>query len=157
MKKQKKTVKNKSQYNSANYNEDVVKVVKIIAAVILFFGIIYLITALVTGELNFGKKEEKETKTTIQYEEILAGQTLNRNNDSYYVILYNFSSDNAPIISSLKTTYKAKTDALGVYTVDLDKAFNTPYITTESYKQLPTTIEDFKIKCPTIVKVKQKQ
>ena len=75
MKKNDKNMNKKDLYGKANYNEQVVTIAKISIGVIIVLLLVYLATALATGEIKLGNKKKDETKeATIQYEEIIAGE-----------------------------------------------------------------------------------
>lgn len=157
MKKNDKNMNKKDLYGKANYNEQVVTIAKISIGVIIVLLLVYLATALATGEIKLGNKKKEETKeATIQYEEIIAGSILNRQQDEYYVLAFSFTDTQARYYLSLKDSYKQNTDALPVYIVDLDKGFNNVLSPKddEQYKEKPENIKELKVKGPTILKVK---
>lgn len=152
-----KNMNKKDLYGKANYNEQIVTIVKIAIGVVLVLAVVYLATALATGEIKLGNSDKKETKeATIQYEEIIAGSILNRQQDEYYVLAFSFTDTESSYYLSLKDSYKQNTDALPVYIVDLDKGFNQILIPKENeeYKENPENIKELKINGPTILKVK---
>ena len=152
----KKDMNKNSIYGKANYNEDVVKLVKILIVVVLVLGLVYLGTALVTGEINLGKENKQATEVEIQYEEIIAGEILNRSDPEYYVLLFNFTSDDATNLLTLKDNYGYVNNSLPVYIVDLDKKFNsilTP-LENEEIIEIPSNINDLRVKDTTLLKVK---
>lgn len=152
----KKNVDKNKIYGKANYNEDVVKLVKILVAVVLVLGLVYLGTAVLTGEINLGKEKKEETEVKIQYEEIIAGEILNRSYTEYYVLLFNFTNDDATNLLTLKDNYGYVNNSLPVYIVDLDKKFNsilTP-LENEEIIEIPSNINDLRVKDATLLKVK---
>lgn len=156
MKKNNKSMNKKNIYGKANYNEQAVTIVKIAIAVVLVLALVYLATALATGEIKLGKSSTKTEEATIQYEEIIAGTILNRKQEEYYVLAFSFTDTESSYYLSLKDSYKQNADALAVYIVDLDKGFNNALIPEagEKYKEKPETISELKINGPTILKVK---
>ena len=154
--KEKKMKKQKLYTNTKSIDNDGLKTIKLLLIVALFIGIVYLVTAIVNGEINFSKeKETDETEVTIQNEEIIAGQALNRTDTEYYVLMYNFTSDNASLLTAIKDKYVAL-NKLPIYIVDLDKAFNQKYIVeqTKTIVEKPKTIAELKVKEATLFKVK---
>jgi len=152
-----KNMNKKDLFGKANYNEQVVTIVKIAIGVVLALAVVYFATALVTGEIKLGNNNKEEIKeATIQYEEIIAGSILNRQQDEYYVLAFSFTDTEASYYLSLKDSYKQNTDALPIYIVDIDKGFNNVIISKENeeYKELPTSINELKVKGSTILKVK---
>lgn len=152
MKKEKKN--KKIFYGKANYNEEMVRGIKIFLCVALLFAAIYFVTALLTGEISFGKKEEKETVTTIQYEEILAGESFNRSDKEYYILYFPFTDGASSLYITLKDAYAEKEKSLPVYIVDLDKYFNTSIVAKddETFKDKPQNIGELKVKNATLLK-----
>jgi len=74
-----KNMNKKDLFGKANYNEQVVTIVKIAIGVVLALAVVYFATALVTGEIKLGNNNKEEIKeATIQYEEIIAGSIINR-------------------------------------------------------------------------------
>lgn len=132
-------------------------VVKIAVGVIVVLVLTYLITALVSGEIKLGgKNQEAKQEVSIQYEEIMAGQILNRNHDEYYVLLFNFTDTFASYYLSLKDNYITEDDTLPFYIVDLEK-YNNQDISTEKEEEVITNVDDvnsLKVISPTIIKVK---
>lgn len=132
------------------------KIMKIAFGVMLVLVLTYFITALVTGEIQFGKKqEEKKKETAIQYEEIMAGEILNRSLDEYYVFLFNFTDTFASYYLSLKDSYTEKEDSLSVYIVDLEKHVNKDIVLEEGndYINHPSNIDSLKVSNPTLLKI----
>lgn len=160
MKKADKNMNKKDLYGKANYNEQVVTIVKISIGVVIILAVVYLATALATGEIKLGNNSKKEIEeSTIQYEEIIAGSILNRQQEEYYVLAFSFTDTQASYYLSLKDNYKKNEDALPIYIIDLDKGFNnilTPE-KDEKYKEKPENIKELKVKGPTILKVKKQK
>ena len=107
---------------------DYVRLIKISLGVLVVFGLVYFVTALFSGEINFDKKSTPVQETVIQYQEIIGGDMLNKNADNYYVLLYDPSikkikEDYTKLISS----YSAKDNSLPFYVVDLSKKINEEY------------------------------
>ena len=133
------------------------KIIKITIGVVLILALVYFITALATGEIKFGKDEEETVEeTSIQYEEIIAGQILNRSQDEYYVLLFNFTDTFASYYLSLKDSYLQNDSALPFYIVDLEKHINKDIVaeTESDYKANLSSLSDLKVTNPTILKVK---
>ena len=58
-------------------NDEMMRMVKILIAVVLVLGAFYLAYAIFSGEISFGKKDDETTPAEIQNIEILAGSTFN--------------------------------------------------------------------------------
>lgn len=141
----------------SNVNTEYSTVVKIVIGVVGVLVLTYLVTALASGEIKLGKKKQEDRQeVSIQYEEIMAGQILNRNHDEYYVLLFNFTDTFASYYLSLKDNYITKDNALPFYIVDLEK-YSNQNISTEKEEEIITNINhvnDLRVMNPTIIKVK---
>ena len=147
-------MKKKKNTFEKQYNGDGVQIEKakwIALGIILFFALAYFIGELITGNISF--KKEKKAETSIQYVEILAEQTFKQPEEEYFILFYSFDSADA----SLLNTYTSGLSATApVYKVDLNKKFNTDFIT-EGDAKSPTSIKDLKVKDPTLIRVKNKK
>lgn len=152
----KKTKRNLYKTNS-NSDMEYSKVIKITIGVVVVLALVYFVTALATGEIKFNnKKKVEETETSIQYEEIIAGQILNRNDKDYYVLLFNFTDTYASYYLSIKDTYVKKDKALPVYIVDLEKDINKGIVAEDS-KNIKTYVDNvnsLKVSNPTLIRIK---
>ncbi len=161
----KNKIKNKSNkkslYGKSNYNEDLVRGAKIFVAVVLLVAIIYFATAILTGEIKFNNKKKNDApqEAVIQYDEIVAGQSFTRPEQSYYVLYYNFTDSNATKYLSLRNSYSAKDKALSVYMVDLEKIFNLSIVKSKDEKIIdkPNNIKQLKVDGPTLLKFSNKK
>ena len=152
----KKQKKNKVKISSTTTDLEISKVIKILVGVLLVLALTYFIAALMTGDIKFGKKEKEEEKeVSIQYEEILAGETFKQDKNEYYVMYFNFTDNVASSYLTFKDTYSYKENSLDFYIVDLEKGFNQDFIKEENgeYKENPSSIEDVRVTNPTILKI----
>ena len=92
----------------------------IVAIFLIFYGIAYLKT-------NKGIKNNDNVEKTIQYEEIILGNLLNRNETSYYVLVYNDQKDYNTLYNTLITEYEKEENALPIFYIDMNNAFNEPF------------------------------
>ncbi len=134
-----------------NESPEVKTIIKIVVGIALFFGVVYFGAGILMGDIKL-KKEEKET--TIQYSEILAEKTFLQNNSEYYVMYYNFDSNDAELITAVISTLSKN---LTVYTVDLDKHFNSNYISDEIKTKKPSNSSELQVKNPTLIRIKNKK
>ena len=135
--------RNKRHYKTTTSKElDYKRVIKIGVGVVLVLVIVYLVTAIASGEIKLNNKKVEE-KTTIQYEEIFAGEAFNRNASEYYVLFCNSSDSYASYYLNLIKSYRSQENSLPFYTVDIEKKMNNDYVTNE-----------LKIENPTILKIK---
>ena len=134
---------------------DYVRVIKITVGVLVVFALVYILTALGTGEIDLNKKDSKKsTETAIQYQEIIGGEMLNRKASEYYVLLFDFEDTYADYYKSLINTYNGKDNSLPFYTVDLGKKINEDYKVPEEYKGRFVEFDTFKVDDVTLIKVK---
>lgn len=123
-----------------------IKILAILVAIVLIF---WLITYLVTN-----KKSTTNTSSdvTIQYTKILVGSILNRNEESYYVLVEGADDSNTSNYETLITTYNSKDDHLRVYTVDLSDGFNQTYVATTANLNVDK-ITDIRFNGTTLLKI----
>lgn len=140
---------NKIANKNSSDSIEVVKMIKILVIVLAVFLALWLIIALVKGEIKLGKDKPI---VTIQYEEILAGESFNQKENEYYVMFFDHTSSDAGIYGSLISKY----EDLTIYRVDLNKGFNQNFMTTEISNKNPLTISDLKVNGPTLIKVVNK-
>ena len=120
---------------------DYMRVIKIGVGVLLVVGIVYLVTALASGEIKLGDKKKEKAETVIQYEEILAGETFNRKSNSYYVVYMDFTDNYASYFLQSIANFKATNNNYPFYTVDLEKKINKDYATNELKVSNPTILK----------------
>ena len=145
------TNKNKS---NMTYNEDIRKLLIIIGVILIVFVIIYFFIGIfITKEIDlFNNNESEQKASSIQYEEILAGETFNMNQDEYYVI---FSGSKGNYYSIYKNIITNQVDKK-IYIVDISNPLNNAYVSEESNSNVQKA-SDLKIKDNTLIKINQKQ
>lgn len=124
-----------------------IEIVLIILSVIAIF---FFITKIV----NNIKKDNEELITSgeIQYDQILVSNILNQSSSEYYVLIYDKSELYFNAYNTYLNIYKAKENALPVYTANLSSGFNKSYYAEES-NVLVSNINDLKVKGSTLVRV----
>ena len=100
-------------------------IIIIVVATILLVGMYFLTTLILESDNN---DDERITENTIQYDEILAGESFNQSEDDYYVIYYD-STDEYSTISSLISSYQLNNTDTKLYSVDLANGMNKRYVT----------------------------
>lgn len=144
----------KDKYKKVNsYSSDsdeMMRMIKMLGVVILILGAFYLIFAIATGEISFG---EKKKETQIQNIEILAGNVFSREEDTYYVLMYDFEESNSIYYANLYDTYINYYGGNKLYVVDLHKKFNTKYVTDNVANVNTSSIETLKVVSGTLIKV----
>lgn len=136
-------------------NMDVKNIQKVTLITTSFFIVMYLVTALITGEIGFKKdKKNNETPaTSIQYKEILAGEVFNRSENEYYVIFYKFDNKDASTVQTILDDYASKEGSTKIYTVDLSKGFNKSIYTEGTTTPNVNTITNLKVGNHTLIKI----
>ncbi|MDD3821901.1 MAG: hypothetical protein ACOXZW_01165 [Bacilli bacterium] len=140
-------------------NIEVTSTIKTLAFILIFFILMYLITALITGEIKLNKKDKTgNDNTAIQYQEILAGEIFNKLEPQYYVIIYDFNNHDSSIIKSLIDQYFANETATltKLYEVNLGNHFNKT-IKSDVSKINTSNIKELQVKDVTLIKVKDGQ
>ena len=139
---------------------DYMRAVKITIGVLIALALVYFGTAILSGEIKLNKEKKKEAVTTIDYKEIMAGETFNRSPIDYYVFFYKSSDTYSDYYKQLIDAYNNKTESLPFYYVDLDNKVNGEYLIeeddTNEYGK-PSNISDLKVKNPTIIRIRNKQ
>lgn len=151
MSKKNNKIKNTKVYSSEQ--DEMRRMIKVLGTVVVIMVAFYLIFAIANGEISFGGK--KKTPVAIQDVEILAGNSFERNEDSYYVLMYNFDEPDSTLYANIYDlfTYKSGTK---MYLVDLGKKFNARYITDDASKVDVSSVENLKVVNGTLFKVENK-
>ena len=155
----KEAKKNKINYKNYDNNPEMSGVetssaVKITIIVVALLAILYLILAIfVTKELDLstkkGEKTAEENNASSVSNAILASEVFNQSDETYYVLFYGFNNDDEKDISD---TVTSKLTDYKVYKVDTESGFNKSYVSDTS-NQNPTSIEDLKVKSPTLIQI----
>ncbi len=147
-----KTKKNKKVISNtpAHYNEDVMRMVKIGVIIIICFSIIYLVTAILRGEIF--KKDVKE-EVEIQNQKIMISESFVKNDDEYMVLYYDFTDRiYASYYDTLVGVY-GNTIEDKIYTVDLSTKLSENYIAKEeeNSNKNPNNLSELRIKGATLI------
>ena len=148
-KKKNKKIEKVNRYSSDS--EEAYKMIKVLAGVVVVLVVFYLVFAIATGEISFGKKETKSVE--IQNVEILAGTTFSRSDEEYYVLMYDFAAADSIVYSNLYSMYSSYYGESKIYLVDLSKKFNSQYIAENESQVKVTDINSLKVVNGTLVKV----
>ncbi len=114
--------KTKEETKEVNASYEKKTITKMVSIVLLIFMILYMFTTLVVGRKN--NNDDKPVNEAIQYDEILGGSIFNQNRAQYYVMLYDFNSDDAKYVDLIIKNKLGGDDALKAYKVDLSNNFN---------------------------------
>lgn len=144
----KKNVKNikKNEYSN---DTEVSKLIKLVIVVSLIVLIFYGLTVLLNQEKE---PEEQEQSATIQYDEILIGNSLKQPNEEYYVMIYDDEDYDVSVYSAYLELYSNKEDAIRVYTSQLNNPLNQKFKSDEANLNVDE-ISDLKIKGSTLLKI----
>lgn len=146
MKKEKDRILNKSKYKSESS-----KIIKCFAIVLVIFGIMYLITTLILRNSDDTTYQNKTSKTSIQYDEILLGTTFDKKENEYLVLFYNVKNDFDNTYSNALSDYEAKDEKLPIYYVNLGNSMNKKCISSEENSNA-TNANELKINDVTLIK-----
>lgn len=135
--------------SNKNKKEIPSEVRNIIIILIVIFVLLVSMYFLTTRILEKNKEEDYVVESAIQYDEILAGESFNQNNDEYYVIYFD-STDEELEISSLVSSYQLAGEGIKLYNVDLSSGFNTKYITDKDV--VTTDPASLRVKNGTLIK-----
>ena len=149
--------KQKRNYEDDEEKSIVSRFVMTIGIVLTALVLLYLFVGIfITKSITFGDKgKDKTEEVAADKTTILASQIFDQSDEEYYVLVYD-PSDEVHNIEQFLTTYKSKSDALTVYKVDSSKKFNSKYIVEEDSNKNPTSINDLKIKAPSLIKISSK-
>jgi len=126
------------QEKKENYSKkQVINLLKILISILLVVLAVCMIAKFANGDF---KKEEKES---VDYTNIVAGQTFTRSEDEYYVLFY----DNDDILDKIKSSITET-----IYKVDLNSSLNKNIISEEGNSKA-TNAESLKINGTTIIKI----
>ena len=134
--------------------------IKIIIAVVLLVGVVYLVVAFINGDMkkDEGKEEEKPV-VEIQNEKILGSSIFTKADKEYFVLVYDGSSVWADFYVMMYENYKSveNEDKLPMYWVDLSDGLNADIVAKPEEESNPqaTKYSELRIKTPTLIRVKE--
>lgn len=148
----KSKLKNYSK-DSPSDSDEITRMIKIFGLVVGVFLVVYLVMAIVNGEIKLFPEKKEEEVVVIQDIEIMAGTTFNRLEDKYYVMFYEFEKYDSSTSDIIYNVYTMKEDATKMYKVDLKKSFNKVYLTEDRSLVDVKGIERLKVLNPTLILV----
>ncbi len=145
--------KNKSlNYGNTEFSLQFKNVIIVSIIVLVSLGLFYLLTIALLGKKPTVDTSGGSSDTTIQNQEILLGSSFNISSDKYIVLYYaSDDQDSSSDIKSLATSYRAKDDALSLYTVDLSDALNKAFVTTDESNPDASNASEMRVKNPTLI------
>ena len=139
------------QKEIASEKNQIKNLIIITIVLLLFIGIIYLLSALfITKELDWFNKENQDEVVETVANTILAKETFSQTDDEYYVYFYDYKDENEQI----KSTVSDKLASKKVYRVDTKSALNANYVSEETNKKV-SKLENLKVKASTIIKIEK--
>lgn len=161
MAKSKKTSNNKNktkknthaniEVGKTSFSNETSKIIKCIIIVAVIFAVMYGITVLILKNAPYEYTKE-DVKTSIQYDEILAGTVFQKKDSEYFVLFYHADSDSKYM--DMVSDYQAKDSHLPIYYVNLDNKMNSSVLSEESNKEANDASE-LKIKDVTLIRFKE--
>ena len=124
--------------------------IKLVLSILLILVVLYYSIAIfITKEIRISWINDNATETSSDEEinKILAKNTFNQKEETYYVYFYNFTGEDQNIANAIGLA-----DA-PVYHVDTNSALNKNYVTVESSNRNATTLAELKVKEPTFIKI----
>lgn len=125
----------------------------ILVIVILFTFGFYLATKYLVNKDTDTKEETKEVE--IDYTKAIVGTMLSKNDEEYYVLIYDTTGDDANTIKRVQSEYEATLRNLPIYTVDLSNGLNKPYYSKDNTNPKAKEIKDLRFGDITLLKVKK--
>ncbi len=145
-KKIQKNIKNNITKKKEEYpvKNQIMTLAKVITAILITSFLISVIVSIANKTYTLDKENQKIEN------EILAGQTFNRKDETYYVAFYEFDSDEdlESKISNIESTK--------IYKVDLTNKMNSEIISDTSNKKA-TTIDELQINGTTLIKINENE
>lgn len=122
-----------------------------IALLLVIFFSYFILAFFVTKEYNFGtnnkdKNENADSSSSVS-NLIVASNIFDQSENSYYVYFYDFNNEDERISSSISNISDV------VYRVNTASGFNSKYVTDGSGNINAKTLDDLKVKAPTLIKI----
>lgn len=150
----KKNVDNQQNKESILQRGEIKNLIILVLIIVAIFFIFYGITAII--DPGNKPKDPEIVEETIQYNEIMVGQILNRSDESYYVLVVNKENEYNGLYESYLDMYVSKNKDGNYYTVDLNNAFNQKY-RGDSTLVKGNDISSFKFSDTTLLKIKNQK
>lgn len=144
----KKTKKKDSVVIVDNEMINLIKILVIVCAVLLVF---YFITVLVNKKDDNNTYSENTT-ATIQYDKILVGQILNRDEKDYYVLVEKENDQYNSLYNYYLSSYDGENKNFKYYTVDLSDVFNGNHVGEQTV--VTGDVANFKFASTTLLRIK---
>ena len=144
--------KNKNNNNNVFMDNEMIKLLKILLIVCAVLVIFYLVTVLVN------KKDDEiiadgNVSATIQYNKILVGQILNRDENDYYVLVEKENDQYIDLYNYYLSNYDGENKNFKYYNVDLSDVFNGNHVGEKNV--ITKNVSEFKFATTTLLRVKK--
>lgn len=142
----------KNKRNNKNYSQEMEmgNLFKIILVILVVFGAFYILTYYMQKNKTTTTNDNNTNHfTTIQYDEILIGDSLNQSEDEYYVLFVNQSDYN----SRYKEYISRYNNQQKFYYSLIDNGLNRKFISDESNLNVEN-ISDLRINDTSLIKIK---
>ena len=132
--------------------------------IIIFIIVIIVVVGIYFFTKNVVKKDENiqsDTNTdqtqevNIDYNSVIVGNMLNKNESNYYVILYRSKDDNVGEYMTLISNYQGTSSKMPLYKVDLSSGLNSKFYDPEHINLNPNDINDYRFGNITLLEVKE--
>lgn len=151
----KKIIKTKRQH--IKEENEIRKLIIIIFSILMFFGVMYLITYALLNKGVFSKDYVRSFKTegVIDYETSTIGTIFDKADKEYYVIFDYFDDlqKKNVYLKTLLDIYSDKSKTLPIYKVDMSKLTKTKYLS-EKENVNASKSSDLRINGTTLIKIK---
>lgn len=148
-----KVIHKEAELDTSIKGSTVIKVVIFIALLLLILW--YILAVFVTKEVDISKNNDTASDTTDTSSvsnRILASATFNQLEDVYYVYYYDFTDEDQSVASAISSK-----SALKIYRVDTSSSLNQKYVTEETGNATVTSIDNLKVKNPTLLQITNDQ
>ena len=145
----KRIVKNEEQLDTSIKMSTLIKI--IVAITIILVLLYYILAVFITKELDVtGNKDASTSNTSTNNvpNAILASSIFNQAEETYYVYFYNFTEEDENVGSAINSN-SSKT----IYRVNTNDGLNSKYITLEQGNKSVTSLENLKVKDPTLIEI----
>ena len=134
---------------------EVGKLLKYFLIVLIIFVIFWGLTIFIKNNRKVEPTNVKNNSVTIiQYDEILVGEILEQAKDEYFVLVLNNLKTEKEVYESYIKKSESDEESLKIYTVNLNSAFNSNFISDESNFRIKY-IKDIKFKDSTLLKIEE--
>jgi len=156
-KKQLKKEKKVDKVFDTSYDSEITKLVKILLIVLALFLIFYFVVALIRGDIKFGNDDQKTEEVKIQYEEILGGEIFNSNENEYFVLIYDYTTNEAGLYDILLSNLELSVNSIPVYKVNIANPLNQRYLTDGESTKYPSSAKELLVNGSTLIQIKDKK